>query len=101
HEPERLTAADVERDAGDRLHRADLPLQHHARGDGELLDEVVDREQQVVAAAAGFRSTSEIAGTGLSVSPAALSSTRPRSTADTSPSPCCSPWSLEADTSTG
>ena len=36
-EPERLAAADAERDVRDRLHRPDLPLEDGARGHRELL----------------------------------------------------------------
>ena len=39
-EAERLAGGQLERDAVDRLHRADLPLEDDAAGEREVLDEV-------------------------------------------------------------
>ena len=44
-EAEGLAAAELERDAVDRLHRADLLLEDDAARDREVLDEVVDLEE--------------------------------------------------------
>ena len=46
-EAERLAALDVERDAVDGVHGADLLAEDHARGEREVLDEVADLEQRL------------------------------------------------------
>jgi len=44
---QRLAAVDVERDAVDRPHGADPPLEDDPLGDGEVLDQVADLDQRL------------------------------------------------------